>query len=181
MDLNWTDLLIEQADWHWTTQLRPRLEGLTDEEYRWEPVEGAWSVRPRGTSKTSGAAGAGDFVIDWEFPAPEPAPVTTIAWRMGHLTVSVFGMRVAAHFGGPPMNHDSHEFPGDAATALAQLDANYRAWIDGVRTADLAKAVGPSEGPYGHRPMASLVLHLNRELLHHGAEIALLRDLYRWR
>jgi hypothetical protein len=26
--------------------------------------------------------------------------------------------------------------------------------------------------------MATLVLHINRETLHHGAEIALLRDLY---
>jgi hypothetical protein len=26
--------------------------------------------------------------------------------------------------------------------------------------------------------MAALVLHINRETLHHGAEIALLRDLY---
>jgi hypothetical protein len=29
--------------------------------------------------------------------------------------------------------------------------------------------------------MAALVLHINREALHHGAEVALLRDLYRWR
>lgn len=28
--------------------------------------------------------------------------------------------------------------------------------------------------------MAALVVHINREALHHGAEIALLRDLYRW-
>jgi hypothetical protein len=27
--------------------------------------------------------------------------------------------------------------------------------------------------------MAELVLHLNREAIHHGAEICLLRDLYR--
>ena len=27
--------------------------------------------------------------------------------------------------------------------------------------------------------MAALVLHVNREVIHHGAEIALLRDLYR--
>jgi hypothetical protein len=27
--------------------------------------------------------------------------------------------------------------------------------------------------------MAALVLHINREIIHHGAEIALLRDLYR--
>lgn len=26
--------------------------------------------------------------------------------------------------------------------------------------------------------MGALVLHINREVLHHGAEIALLRDLY---
>jgi hypothetical protein len=29
--------------------------------------------------------------------------------------------------------------------------------------------------------MASLVLHINREAVHHGAEIALLRDLFRAR
>ncbi len=29
--------------------------------------------------------------------------------------------------------------------------------------------------------MAELVLHINREMLHHSAEIALLRDLYLWR
>jgi hypothetical protein len=29
--------------------------------------------------------------------------------------------------------------------------------------------------------MEGLVLHINKELIHHGAEIALLRDLYRWR
>jgi hypothetical protein len=29
--------------------------------------------------------------------------------------------------------------------------------------------------------MAELVLHIKREILHHGAEIALLRDLYLWR
>jgi hypothetical protein len=27
--------------------------------------------------------------------------------------------------------------------------------------------------------MAALVLHINREVIHHGAEVALLRDLYR--
>jgi hypothetical protein len=29
--------------------------------------------------------------------------------------------------------------------------------------------------------MATLVLHINRETIHHGAEISLLRDLYRVR
>ena len=30
-------------------------------------------------------------------------------------------------------------------------------------------------------PMAALIVHINREALHHGAEIALLRDLYQWK
>lgn len=56
--LDWTALLNEQLTWHWTNQLRPRLDGLTDEEYLWEPVEGAWNLRPRGETRTAMAAGA---------------------------------------------------------------------------------------------------------------------------
>jgi DinB superfamily len=182
-DVDWTSQLAEQLDWHWREQLRPRLDGLTDAEYRWEPVRGAWNVRPRGTGTAPVHAGAGDFTIDFAFPPPEPAPVTTIAWRLGHIIVGVLGMRVASHFGGPPFDYATHRYPGDAATALAQLDAAYAGWITGVRglsPADLARPCGPAEGPYAELTMAALVLHINREVLHHGAEVALLRDLYLW-
>ena len=182
--VDWTSELVEQLDLHWGTQLRPRLDGLTDDEYRWEPVRGAWNVRPRGTGSAPIQAGRGDFTIDFAVPEPDPAPVTTIAWRIGHVVVGVLGARVAGHFGGPPVDYDSHEYPGDAATALAQLDAAYAAWTAGVRSLDeqgLRRPCGPAEGPWADSPMATLVLHINREVLHHGAEIALLRDLYRWR
>ena len=46
---------------------------------------------------------------------------------------------------------------------------------------ELTRPVGPAEGPFANEPMASLITHINREALHHGAEIALLRDLYRWK
>jgi hypothetical protein len=182
--INWNNELAEQLDWHWRTQFRPRLDGLTDEEYRWEPVPGAWNVRPRGTSAAPIAAGSGEFTIDFAIPEPTPAPVTTIAWRIGHIVVGVLGARVASHFGGPGFDYMTHEYPGDAATALAQLDAGYAAWIQGVRglgDAGLARPCGPAEGPYADAPLAALVLHINREVLHHGAEIALLRDLYLWK
>jgi len=42
-----TEELVQQLDWHWANQLRPRLAGLTDAEYFWEPVAHAWNVRPR--------------------------------------------------------------------------------------------------------------------------------------
>ena len=90
-----TDLLLDQLDWHWQHQLRPRLDGLTDDEYSWEPVPGSWSIRPRGTGAAPVQAGRGGFVIDFAFPPPDPPPVTTIAWRLGHAVVGVLGARVA--------------------------------------------------------------------------------------
>ncbi|WP_433469226.1 hypothetical protein [Spirillospora sp. CA-128828] len=75
--------MAEQLDWHWRHQLRPWLDGLTDDEYFWEP-------------------------------APD----------------------------------------------------------------DLARPSGPAEAPYEDFPLGALALHINREVIHHGAEIALLRDLY---
>jgi hypothetical protein len=41
---------------------------------------------------------------------------------MAHLTVGCFGMRAAAHFGGPPVDYRTYDYSGDAATALAGLD-----------------------------------------------------------
>lgn len=183
--VDWTHELAEQLAWHWDNHLRPRMEGLTDDEYLWEPVPGCWTVRPRGQAgpEMPGlvAAGSGDHVIDFAFPEPVPAPVTTIAWRLGHLVVGVFGMRNASHFGGPADSYETHDYPGTAAGALAQLDEAHARWMAGITALDaqaLATPCGPAEGPFGHLPMATLVLHIHREVIHHGAEIALLRDLY---
>lgn len=176
-----SEQLIDQLDWHWNTQLRPRLDGLSDDEYRWEPVEGSWNIRPRDPASDRFQPGGGDFVIDWAVPEPVPAPVTTIAWRIGHLVVGVLGARVAAHFAGPPADYPTWEYAGTADEALRQLDEGYSAWSAGVRglgESGLAAPCGPAEGPWAEAPMSELVLHINREVIHHGAEIALLRDLY---
>ena len=55
MTATWTEQLHEQLDWHWNGQLRPRLDGLTDEEYLGEPGPDCWTVRPDGS-------------IDWAWP-----------------------------------------------------------------------------------------------------------------
>ena len=125
--------------------------------------------------------GSGPVTIDFAFPAPEPAPVTTIAWRLAHIIVGCFGMRVASHFGGPVLDYATFPYAATAREALAQLDAGYAAWLAGVRSwsdADLAEPVGPAEGPFAALPRSTLVLHIQREVIHHGAEIALLRDLW---
>ena len=180
MDL--THELTEQLTRHWNNHVRPRLDDLTDDEYFWEPVDGCWSIRRRGEARTSMAAG-GDWVADFEYPEPQPAPVTTIAWRLAHLRVGVFGARNASHFGGPPIDYATADWAGDAKTALAQVDEQYDRWIAGVTLLDeaaLATPVGDKE-PYPDLPFAALVLHINREAIHHASEVLLLRDLYRWR
>ena len=180
--MNWTSRLLEQLTFHWEHQARPRLEGLTDDEYFWEPVPGAWSIRPRADARTAMAAGGGELVADFEVPEPVPAPVTTIAWRLGHVIVGIFGARNASHFGGPPIDYFSVHWPGNASAALAMLDDSYARWVKGVRGLDeakLATPVGEAEGEFATYPYATLVLHINREAIHHLAEVALLRDLYR--
>ena len=176
-----TELVVDQLAWHWDAQARPRLDGLTDDEYLWEPVPGAWNLRPRGEAMTAMAAGGGDWVADFAFPEPDPAPVTTIAWRLGHVIVGVFGERNASHFGGPVMSYQSIEWPSTAEGALALLDDVYATWMSGLRsmTPDRWQApIGPAEGEWAEFSYAALVLHIHREAIHHLAEIALLRDLY---
>ena len=122
-----------------------------------------------------------DGGIDFEYPEPQPAPFTTIAWRLAHIIVGVLAMRNHSHFAGPPADYQSWPYATDAATALSQLDDAYEKWIAGVRGLDvdeLDRPCGPAEGPYADYPFIALVLHINREMIHHGAEIALLRDLY---
>jgi hypothetical protein len=173
--MDWNAEVVDQLHLHWTMQLRTRLDGLTDDEYFWEPVDGCWTVR-RGED--------GSYRPDWQVPEPAPAPVTTIAWRLCHLVGPVVGMRISNHFGDATWDVQLVDWPATADDALALLDDTYDAWRDGVAglgDEGLAKAVGPAEGPHADRTFAALILHINREVIHHGAEVALLRDLYRAR
>ena len=180
--MTWTERLNQQLTWHWDHQLRPGLDTLTDDEYFWEPVSGCWNVRPRADATTPMAMGGGDLVADYELPEPTPPPVTTIAWRLAHLIVGVFGSRNAIHFDGPPAEYPTWVYAPTAEEALQQLDDAYARWTKGVAGLDAAaleRPIGPGEGEWAEAPYADLVLHINREALHHGAEILLLRDLYR--
>jgi hypothetical protein len=176
-------LAVDQLGFYWDAHLWPRLQGLTDEEFYWEPVDGAWSVRPDAN---------GVPVLDGPGQAqPDPPPVTTIAWRVVHIAVGVFYTRASTFFGDGSVpadadmfdpRHEPARLPATAAEALALLESSYRWWVDGVLSLDEAALTGPI-GPRGaffaDQPMASLVLHLSRETMHHGGEIGVLRDLYR--
>ena len=176
--------LLEQVTWHWENQARPRLEGLTDEEYRWLPTGEGWTVRRRDAEVPESVnlqAGTGEWLLDYGHPEPTPAPITSIAWRIAHLVIACFGPRTHSHFGGPRVHWEDWDFPGTAAGGLEQLDEAYLNWVAGVQ--DLSEdalwaPVGAAEGPWAESPMISLVLHIHREAIHHLAEIALLRDMW---
>ncbi|MFG1700882.1 DinB family protein [Nonomuraea sp. NPDC049309] len=179
-EIDWNRTLREQIEWHWADQLRPRLEGLTDDEYFWSPVPNSWNVWPRGKSTAPVQAGSGDFTIDFAFPEPKPAPFTTIAWRLGHVIVGVLAVRNATHFGGPPASYETWAYAGTAAEALDQLDTELDRWLTGVRglsDEELRRPIGEQEA-FPDAPMAALIQHIHRELIHHLAEVCLLRDLY---
>jgi hypothetical protein len=173
MAIDWLKQLIDQLDFQWEFSIRRRLEGLTDEEYFWEPVAGCWTIRPTGD---------GRFQYDGEWPAPDPPPFTTIAWRIGHIAGSVLDRRITNHFGAGNFSLKNVIWPGTAADAIAMLEDRYAAWKAGVESlgeAGLARAVGPAEGRCADDPYVTLVLHINREVIHHAAELGVLRDLYR--
>jgi hypothetical protein len=161
---------------------RERLTGLTDEEYLWEPVPGAWSIRRRADATTSKAYGSGDWVLDFGEHA-DPAPVTTIAWRLGHL-VSMFDDRWEWTFGSRSIAPEvATAFTPSADEALEELWAGAERWAHGVAglTDEQLDTVGFGQYPYGldpQLPIVSIVWWLNREFIHHAAEVALLRDLY---
>ena len=186
MQLDWGRLLVGQLEFYWDVHLRPRLEGLTDEEYFWEPVESCWSLH-----RDAGGRWRLDGAWPEASPPPSPPPVTTIAWRLVHVGATCLANRASAFFGDGSLPADADMFdprhvpadlPGGAEAAVAFLERAYRRWHDGVAGLDdegLRRPLGPRGGPYAEDPMAELIAHINREVMHHGAEIALLRDLYR--
>ena len=148
-------------------------------------MPGCWSIRRREESSTPGAYGAGDWVIDFG-GRPDPQPVTTIAWRLGHL-VAMFRDRWEWTFGSRSIAPEVNtEFTPSADEALDQLWTAARRWADGLAglTDEQLDTVGFGQYPHGldpQLPIVSIVWWMNREFIHHAAEVALLRDLYRRR
>jgi hypothetical protein len=177
-----------QMDVHWHGLLWPKLAGLTDDEYNWQPVEGCWTLRPTED---------GLVAYDFAWPPPAEPPVTTIAWRLFHISIGCFAERATRYFPDQVARpwtkkiwEGPFEYPSDAAGALALLEQSWTSWRQGLEKAGEAglwQPLGDAEGDVSYMqlgkedPFLGLVLHVHREVIHHGAEILLLRDLYRCR
>jgi hypothetical protein len=159
--------------------LRRVLSGISEQEFFWEPVAGCWTLHRR--SETRGvSAGGGEWVIDYDLSQPQPAPFTTIAWRTLHLA-SVNYLYWDYAFGSASLTFDL-ELPGEAAEATDWLFASHQPVADaltGLNDLDLDKLVPTNWGE--EWPLHRVIVTLINEQVHHGAEISLMRDLYRCR
>lgn len=153
-------------------RLNHRLEGLTDDEYRWEPVEGCWNVRPSPDS-------ASGWTVDYPEAHPDPPPFTTIAWRMLH--ISDGNTVYWEHSFGPGVRNFWDLTPhGSAAQAIDYLvrsQGPITATLDGLDD-DALDEERPTHFGVAW-PARDVLAVLIDEQLHHGAEIGVLRDLYR--
>ena len=150
-------------------QLVQRLDGLTDTEYLWEPVPGSWSVRmtPDGEILVDGA---GERDVD-------PAPVTTIAWRLWHIAIDCLDDYTRRFHG------DDSDAPAtwtlDSAEAIEITRAKWERYRSVVTGMDWWGELGEDWEHWSRHSVADMAMHASNEIVHHGAEIALLRDLYR--
>ncbi|WP_425245989.1 DinB family protein [Streptomyces sp. NEAU-NA10] len=119
-------------------------------------------------------------------PEPDETPITTIAWRLGHLHYEFAGeweWTFGERRQDPKLMAD---FTPSAALALERFWAVIDRWRDSVATVteEQLDTVGFSQYPYGSAPddpFVSVLWGSNLEFIHHMAEIALLRDLWQAR
>lgn len=155
---------------------RGRLAGLTDEEYFWEPVPGCWTVR-----RTE----SGDYRADYAAKVKIP-PFTTIAWRLWHLIGCYAEARNAVWLGVPQPAGSVERgdpAPASAAASVAALEQAGSFWhnlLEALPAEAWSEKLGLAAGPFADDDKTSLVLHQLDEQIHHGAELGVLRDLYRW-
>lgn len=158
--LNSMDFMIER--------LMQRLDGLTAEEYLWEPVDGMWSVRDNGQGPVVDGAGVREI---------DPPPVPTIAWRMWHIAVDClddYTRRFAGDLADAPVT-----WTLDPDDAIARLNSAWSTYRETIAELDFMSPLGPNWMHWSEHCVADMVMHCSNEVVHHGAEIAVLRDLYR--
>jgi len=159
---------VDAFDQAWQPLLE-RVAGMTDAEYHWLPVAGAWTVRDAD----------GSWLADWEDPDPVPAPVTTIAWRLWHIADALDGY-AGRLFGRTGNELAERVWVGTWAEAEPLLRAAGDVFREGVAGwgDDVFEPLGDHWGPFARHSRLDLLFHALREVNHHGAEVALLRDLY---
>jgi hypothetical protein len=151
--------------------IRERVHGLTDDEFFWEPVPECWTVRRRSD---------GRWAVDYPKPPhPDPAPFTTIGWRLVH----VAECKVMYHeyaFGPARLTFPEIDSAHTAAAAIAQLETGHALLVHDLEALDDAGLDREVLTNWGEKwPARKIFWTMINHDQHHGAEIGVLRDFYR--
>lgn len=162
-------LLAHQLEEAYRT-VRDRVEGLGDAEFWWEPVPDAWTIRPQAD---------GRWATDYEEPDPDPAPFTTIGWRLVHLAEC----KVMYHeyaFGPGRLTWPEIDSAHSAQDAIALLEHGQGLLIADLASLEDVNLDRPRATNWGEMwPTWQVFWTMIQHDLHHGGEIGALRDLYR--
>lgn len=163
------------AQWdYFAGVLFERLEGLTDDEYLWEPAPSVLTVR-----LVDGRPKPDRYGME---PSGVVAPPRTIAWSIGHLGSGTWE-RSDYLVGEHRLKPGDISWPMTAAEGVALLHEGLDRWrggLAGMSDQEL-DTVGRSAFPRGldpTLPLIEVVWWVNKELLYHASEIWLMRDLY---
>jgi hypothetical protein len=181
--------------------LRRAWGGLTDAELMWEPMEGAWTVRPVNERRTATPFVSGSMAADFDAGVAMAAdggnttePLTSIAWLFWHVGSMPGRAAELDFFGGahsPASGWTSpyiaeHPIFTTADEAVTAMRTGWRALNRALRsvTDEQLERPTPFWGFGGPGPMgtgAQIVGSILNEVSHHGTQIGVLRDLYRLR
>ena len=152
-------------------RLRARLDGLTEEEFFWQPVPDAWTIhedRP------------GHWTYHYAIPDPDPAPVTTIGWQVVHIGTT----RLIYHewaYGAARLSFLDVEIPNDVSGAVGLLERGFELLRADLRDESEAGLDQPRKTNWGDLwPAWRIFTSMTDHDALHGGTIGALRDLYYW-
>ena len=162
-------LLAHELD-HAYRMVRERVEGLTEDEFWWAPVPEPWTVRQRPD---------GRWAADYEEPDPVPAPFTTVGWRLVHIAECKIMYHEYA-FGPGRLMWPDIDSAHTAQDAIAQLDHGHTLLAADLASLDDQELERDRATNWGEQwPTWMIFWTMIHHDIHHGAEIGVLRDLYR--
>ena len=164
------DQLSSAVQYFWG-EFRPRLRGLTDEEYRWEPVPGCPTIRQQPD---------GQWIVDHQFPIVGAAAIAQrLCW-----TGQFLRGRTNQHFGDKSLRpEDVATVPGDAAGGVASLDAAVTEWKESLANSSPAFLLDHSENTWpgaidGQFPMIGTNVFMFQLLVECCSQVSATRDFY---
>lgn len=150
---------------------RPQLRGLTNDEYRWEPVQGCPNVREGEDGK---------WRADNQFPVKGAASIgQRLCWGAHLIEVDS-----SQHYGDKSVTMSERtEVPGDATGGVAYLERAVQEWLAGIAACDpghlLEHSQNLSPGAIDHEfPLIGALAFKFQLLVECCSQVSMTRDVY---